>query len=109
MSLTSWWRRREETPASELNRSNPIRTGIVVVVLLVLVGIFGFTKYIPFKGGFRLKAVFATAVNIHPKSPVRIAGVTVGSVSSITREGNVGLVTMSLESKALPIHSDATL
>jgi ABC-type transporter Mla subunit MlaD len=109
MRLTGWWHRREETPASELNRSNPIRTGIVVVVLLVLVGIFGFTKYIPFKGGFRLKAVFATAVNIHPKSPVRIAGVTVGSVSSITREGNVGLVTMSLESKALPIHSDATL
>ena len=51
---------------------------------------FGFTKHIPFKHGFRLKAVFATAVNIRPKSPVRIAGVNVGKVTSIQREGNVG-------------------
>ena len=109
MSLASWWHRKDETPASQLNRANPIRFGIVVVIVIVIVGIFGFTKYIPFKGGFRLKAVFATAVNIHPKSPVRIAGVTVGSVTSITREGKAGLVTMNLESKALPIHSDATL
>src|SRR6202035_3804710 len=58
---------------------------------------------------FRLKAVFATAVNIHPKSPVRIAGVDVGKVSSVSRTGSAGLVTMEIESKGLPIHSDATL
>ncbi len=70
---------------------------------------FGFTKRIPFKHGFRLKAVFATAVNIHPKSPVRIAGVNVGAVTSIQREGNAGLVNMEIEPKGLPIHTDATL
>ena len=67
----------------------------MVVVIAVY---FGFTKRIPFKHGFRLKAVFATAVNIHPKSPVRIAGVDVGKVSSIQREGNAGLVNMEIES-----------
>jgi phospholipid/cholesterol/gamma-HCH transport system substrate-binding protein len=70
---------------------------------------FGFTKHVPFKHGFRLKAVFTTAVNIHPKSPVRIAGVNVGTVTSIQREGNAGLVNMEIEPKGLPIHTDARL
>ena len=40
---------------------------------------------------------------------MRIAGVDVGKVSSVTREGNAGLVTMEIESSGLPIHSDATV
>jgi phospholipid/cholesterol/gamma-HCH transport system substrate-binding protein len=70
---------------------------------------FGFTKHIPFKHGFRLKAVFSTAVNIGPKSPVRIAGVNVGTVSSIQRVGNTGVVTMEISNGGLPVHRDATL
>ena len=96
-------------PVIELQRSNPVRAGVVLVVIVVIAVYFGFTKHIPFKHGFRLKAEFATAVNIHPKSPVRIAGVSVGQVSSIQRTGNTGLVTMEIESRGLPIHSDATV
>ncbi len=40
---------------------------------------------------------------------MRIAGVDVGKVSSVAREGNAGLVTMEIESSGLPIHSDATV
>jgi phospholipid/cholesterol/gamma-HCH transport system substrate-binding protein len=109
MSRARWWRRHDELPVVELQRSNPLRFGIVVVVILVLITYFGFTKHIPFKHGYRLKALFATAVNIHPKSPVRIAGVNVGTVSSIERNGKAGLVTMEIESQGLPIHEDATL
>jgi phospholipid/cholesterol/gamma-HCH transport system substrate-binding protein len=109
MSRRRWWRRHEEVPVVELQRYNPLLLGIIVVVVVALVAYFGFTKTIPFKHGFRLKAVFATAVNIHPKSPVRVAGVDVGKVSSIARTGKAGLVTMEIESKGLPIHSDATL
>jgi ABC-type transporter Mla subunit MlaD len=47
-------------------------------------------------------------VNIKGKSPVRIAGVNVGKVTSIKREGNTGVVSMEIESRGLPIHSDAT-
>ncbi len=109
MSRVRWWRRRE-LPVSELQRrSNPVRFGIVFVAVLAIVTYFGFTKHIPFKHGFRLNAVFNTAVNIRPKSPVRIAGVPVGKVTSATREGNAGLVTMEIEGKGLPIRSDATL
>jgi ABC-type transporter Mla subunit MlaD len=104
-----WWRRHDEIPVIELQRSNPLRFGIVLILIVVIGVYFGFTKHIPFKHGFRLKAAFDTAVNIHPKSPVRIAGINVGKVSSIQREGGTGLVSMEIESKGLPIHSDATL
>jgi phospholipid/cholesterol/gamma-HCH transport system substrate-binding protein len=109
VSRLRWWRRHDDIPVIELQRSNPLRFGIAVIVILVLVVYFGFTKHVPFKHGFRLKAEFATAVNIRPKSPVRIAGVDVGKVSSIQRDGKSGLVSMEIESQGLPIHSDATL
>ncbi len=92
MSRLRWWRRHDEIPVVELRRSNPVRVGVVFLVILVIAVFFGFTKRIPFKHGFRLQAVFSTAVNIHPKSPVRIAGVTVGVVTSIHREGKAGVV-----------------
>jgi ABC-type transporter Mla subunit MlaD len=109
MSRRRFWRRHDEIPVVELQRSKPVRTGIIVIVIVALVTYFGFTKHIPFKSGFKLKAEFATAVNIKPKSPVRIAGVNVGKVTSIQRQGKAGLVTMEIETRGLPIHSDATL
>jgi ABC-type transporter Mla subunit MlaD len=109
MSRRRWWRRHDEVPVIELQRYNPLRFGIIVIVVAAILVYFGFTKHIPFKHGYQLKAQFATAVNIHPKSPVRVAGVDVGKVSSVTRSGKAGLVTMEIESKGLPIHSDATL
>jgi phospholipid/cholesterol/gamma-HCH transport system substrate-binding protein len=109
MSAPRWWRRQERVPVIDLQRSNPVRAGLVLVVIVVIAVYFGFTKHVPFKHGFRLKAQFATAVNIHKASPVRIAGVTVGKVSSIQRDGNTGVVTMEIESRGLPIHTDATV
>lgn len=109
MSLLRFWRRRDEVPVVELRRSNPVRFGIVLLLVIVVAVYFGFSKHIPFTHGFRLKAVFSSAQNIAPKSPVRIAGVTIGKVSSVQREGNDGLVTMELSENGLPIHRDAQL
>jgi phospholipid/cholesterol/gamma-HCH transport system substrate-binding protein len=109
MSRVRWWKRYDEMPVVELQKSNPVRFGLVVVVIIAIVVYFGFNKHIPFKHGFRLKGVFATAVNISPKSPVRVAGVNVGTVTSIKREGNTGVVTMEITKGGLPIHRDATL
>jgi phospholipid/cholesterol/gamma-HCH transport system substrate-binding protein len=108
MSRPRFWRRRDELPVIELQRSNPLRYGIVVIVVLAVGVYFGFTKHIPFKHGFRLKAAFGTVVNIQPKSPVRVAGVDVGKVSSVARVGNTGVITMEIGTNGLPIHSDAT-
>ncbi|MGH2878831.1 MAG: MlaD family protein [Solirubrobacteraceae bacterium] len=108
MSRVRWWRRYQELPVPELQRSNPVRFGLVTIILLAIVLYFGFTKHIPGKHGFRLKAQFGTVVNIEPKSPVRIAGVPVGQVTAIKREGNTGVVTMEIGTAGLPIHRDAT-
>jgi phospholipid/cholesterol/gamma-HCH transport system substrate-binding protein len=109
MSRVRWWRRYQELPVPELQRSNPVRFGLVVLVVTAIAVYFGFTKHIPYTHGFRLKAVFSSALNVSPKSPVRVAGVNVGVVDSVKREGRTGVVTMDISSGGLPIHSDATL
>lgn len=108
MSRVPFWRRYDQLPVVELRRSNPVRFGLALIVILAILVFFGFTKRIPFTHGFRLKAQFATALNIAPKSPVRIAGVDVGQVSSVERHGDTGVVTMEISSAGLPIHRDAT-
>jgi ABC-type transporter Mla subunit MlaD len=105
----SFWRRYDRTPVVELGKTNPTRVGALVLLITVVVVFFGFTKHIPFKHNFRLKAVFSTAVDVRRSSPVRIAGVDVGKVSSVSREGKAGVVTMEITSAGLPIHSDATV
>src|SRR3984893_11188336 len=109
MSRLRLRRRRDELSVVEMQRYNPLRVGIVFLVILVIAVYFGFTKSIPFRHHYKLKAVFATGVNIRPKAPVRIAGGDVGKVTSLVRRGDTGLVSMEIESKALPIHSDATV
>jgi ABC-type transporter Mla subunit MlaD len=109
MSRLRKWRRHDEIPVVELNRTSPVRFAIVMLVIVAIAVYFGFTKHIPFKHGYRLNAQFATAVNIHAKSPVRIAGVDVGKVTKIKREGSTGLVSMEIEPRGLPLHADATV
>jgi phospholipid/cholesterol/gamma-HCH transport system substrate-binding protein len=109
MSRLRWWRRHDEIPVVELGRSNPVRFAIVFIVIVAIAVYFGFTKHIPFKHGYQLKAQFASAVNIKGKSPVRIAGVNVGKVTGIKRQGSNALVSMEIEDRGLPIHSDATV
>ncbi len=59
MARKRWWRRYDETPASELGRKNPVRYGDRADRDRGAIGVyFGFTKHVPFKHGFRLKAVF---------------------------------------------------
>jgi virulence factor Mce-like protein len=89
---------------------SPLTVGMIVLAIVV-VGVFlGFTKDIPFTHGFRVHAVFESANSIRINSPVRIAGVNVGKVKSVSRkEGtNEALVTMEIKKEGLPIHEDAS-
>ncbi len=86
--------------------------GVIGVVVIAIGTYFGFTKANPFAHPFQLKAVFRTSNNVREASPVRIAGVNVGKVVKLAhlsggREGSV--VTMEIDPKGLPIHSDATV
>ncbi|MEA2295867.1 MAG: phospholipid/cholesterol/gamma-HCH transport system substrate-binding protein, partial [Solirubrobacteraceae bacterium] len=51
--------------------------GAIALVVLVAACYLGFTKAIPFRHHFELRAVFRTSNDIRPNSPVRIAGVNV--------------------------------
>jgi phospholipid/cholesterol/gamma-HCH transport system substrate-binding protein len=109
VSRLRFWRRHDEIPVVELGRTSPIRFAIVFLVIVAIAIYFGFTKHLPFKHGYRLNAQFASALNIKGKSPVRIAGVNVGKVTGIKRQGSTAIVKMEIEPRGLPIHADATV
>lgn len=81
----------------------------VIFILVFTVGPYlAFTKHVPFTGyGYTLNATFSNGVNISTNSPVRIAGVDVGKVISVGRDGDNTKVTFTVEGKGLPIHDDA--
>jgi phospholipid/cholesterol/gamma-HCH transport system substrate-binding protein len=84
--------------------------GIALGVVAVLVYL-GFTKAIPFVPHYEVKAAFAGANDLRPGSPVRIAGVEVGKVTSVEplhQGGEGALVTMRIKDAGRPVHSDAT-
>jgi phospholipid/cholesterol/gamma-HCH transport system substrate-binding protein len=86
--------------------------GIAMLTLAILLPLvyLGFTKSIPFKPQYEVKAVFESANNLKKSSPVRIAGVEVGRVTKIQRvkKGSEAVaVTMTVGKAGRPIHEDA--
>src|SRR3954463_384397 len=89
---------------------SPAKIGLVLVVLLAIASFLAFTKRIPFTShGYELHATFQNATTLKPDSPVRIAGVNVGKVSSVAPKGNVAEATFDISDAGLPIHKDATI
>jgi ABC-type transporter Mla subunit MlaD len=90
---------------------SPWVIGLVVALLFVIGFYLGFTKRIPFTSrGYELNATFESAVTLKPTSPVRIAGVNVGEVISVERQGNnMATVNFTVSDEGLPIHEDATI
>ena len=91
--------------------SNPV-AGLIAAVIILAVCWLVFGGPTPFGGSpYRLKAVFTVQTQLHLDSPVRIAGVEVGKVTSISRVGGnspAAVVAMTIDRNGLPIHSDAT-
>jgi phospholipid/cholesterol/gamma-HCH transport system substrate-binding protein len=90
----------------------PFRAGLIALIAIALISFVGLTRWNPFASPYRLEAVFRTANNLQPNSPVRIAGVEVGKVTKVEPVDTAGggaRVTMEIHDKGLPIHRDATL
>jgi phospholipid/cholesterol/gamma-HCH transport system substrate-binding protein len=93
-------------------RISAAMAGGLFVAAAVIICFFVFTRANPFASPYELKATFANASNIRPKSPVRIAGVEVGKVKKIEPAGGestAATLTMEITDQGLPIHKDAYL
>jgi ABC-type transporter Mla subunit MlaD len=107
--------------------------GLILVFVIAVASYLAFTKELPWHNGYEIQAVFGSAQSIRPDSPVRIAGVEVGKVTSVehltsaddtevrAQAGGAppassdqppgeqaAVVTMELSDDALPLHEDAT-
>jgi phospholipid/cholesterol/gamma-HCH transport system substrate-binding protein len=99
---------RDRRASDGKRRLSNAQVGVIAIVLLIVGTYLAFAKEIPFKGhGYTLRATFQNTVNIHPDSPVRIAGVNVGKVISVERTGNAGTVTFNVDDSGRPIRQDA--
>jgi phospholipid/cholesterol/gamma-HCH transport system substrate-binding protein len=81
----------------------------VIFLLIVTIGPYlAFTKHVPFTSyGYEVNATFSNGVNISKNSPVRIAGVEVGKVIGVEREGDATSVRFTVGGAGRPIHEDA--
>lgn len=81
----------------------------LIFILVFTVGPYlAFTKHVPFTGyGYTLNATFTNGVNISTNSPVRIAGVDVGKVIEVGRDGDNTEVAFTVDGTGRPIHDDA--
>jgi phospholipid/cholesterol/gamma-HCH transport system substrate-binding protein len=92
-------------------RVSRFAAGLIGIVVIGIACYFVFGGSLPFQGKpFVLKALFTTQTQLHIPSPVRIAGVDVGEVTSVNRlsGSNAAVVTMNINQDGLPIHDDAT-
>ena len=97
-----------ETFFRSMGGPGPTAVGLFVVLLIVFGFYLAFAKKLPFTGvGYEVNATFNNAANIRTTSPVRIAGVNVGKVTSVERVGNQSRVNFTVSDAGRPLHSDA--
>jgi phospholipid/cholesterol/gamma-HCH transport system substrate-binding protein len=87
-------------------------SNVTIAIIFILIFTIGpylaFTKHVPFTSyGYELKATFSNSANIALNSPVRIAGVNVGKVTSTERDGDNTTIAFTVEEAGRPIHEDA--
>ena len=94
---------------------NRFQAGLIGLILIVAITYGCYTKFAnPLSSSFTVNATFSSVNGLIPGSPVRIAGVQVGTVSSVqsigsASDGHQGAeVSMSIQNNGLPIHRNAT-
>lgn len=105
-------RRNRRPKSARAKGMNPVTAGVLVVVLAVVGLYLGFSKgHVPGSHGFRLNAVVEDAQSIKAGSPVRIAGIAVGTVKAVEAygDGRTSLLKMDLRKDAPALRRDATL
>ncbi len=101
---------RRRLAAGRRKGPNPLVVAAVTILLAVAISYYAFSgKQIPFVHHFTMYALVKNSVDIIPDSPVRIAGVDVGSVSGTSGQGDMTKIAFTMQSSGLPVHTDATV
>ena len=84
-----------------VKESNPIRTGVFGIVLVVAIVLvcFGYTKLPFWPQGKSYQAYFADAGGISPGSDVTVSGIKVGRVTDVGLAGNAAKVMFTVDRK----------
>ncbi len=86
--------------------------GVIGVIVILAACYLVFGGSLPFQGSpYTLHATFTVQTELHIGSPVRIAGVNVGTVTQIHRvsdSSQAAVATMAIQPNGLPIHANAT-
>ena len=103
------------------SRVSTFTAGVIGIVAIVVFSYLAYTKFAnPFANPYTIHAVFSDANGVRPGSPVRIAGVDVGQVTTVGAEPgckssssgqtacHAAELTMTIQNQGLPIHDDAT-
>ena len=88
-----------------------LAAGAIGIAVLALFVYGGFTKFAnPFASQFTVHAIAPSSNSLRPNSLVRIAGVNVGKVTSVSSVpgSQYAEINMTLEDNGQPLHSDAT-
>lgn len=101
--------RRPKRGARRRKPANPVLVAALVIAVAVVGTYWAFARTLPFLSSpFTMYAVVRNSVDIIPGSPVRIAGIDVGSVTGTQPDGSFTRIAFTLHSSDLPVHIDAT-
>src|SRR5438270_574886 len=90
-------------------RMHPLLIAALVIAAALVVTVYAFSQGLPFVHRFTLYAVVRDSVNVRGGDPVRIDGVDVGQVESVSGHGSMSRISFTVGGEALPIHRDASL
>jgi virulence factor Mce-like protein len=104
-------RPRRSTSLQAPPRVGPKTAGALLLLIVAIGCFFAFTKRVPFKHHYEVTAVVRTSNLLAKGSPVRIAGVTVGSVVKTGRHrgGSDAEITLRLKDGTHGLRRDASL
>jgi phospholipid/cholesterol/gamma-HCH transport system substrate-binding protein len=88
---------------------HPLAIAAITIAAITFVTYYAFNQGLPFVPHFTIHALVTNSVNVRGGSPVRIAGVDVGSVQSTSPAGRLTNITFTVNGNGRPVHTDATV
>lgn len=88
---------------------HPLAIAAIVIFATVFITFYAFNQGLPFVHQYTLYALVNNSVNVRSGSPVRIAGIDVGSVEAVSPAGNSSRIAFTVSNDGLPVHRDATV